>query len=70
MDGGGGSRGSSRYRATHGVSFVLYNPLRYYDPSGHKACDGEFADDCNGGNGIIHPHSYNITFTGTWDDAS
>jgi hypothetical protein len=35
MDGGGGSRGSSRCRATHGVSFVLYNPIRYIDPTGH-----------------------------------
>ena len=27
--------------------FVLGNPVKYRDPSGHKACDGEYEDDCD-----------------------
>jgi len=49
MGGGDGLRVRTRYSATHWVSFVLYNPLRYVDPSGHKACDPNSDDDCKGG---------------------
>jgi hypothetical protein len=44
MDGGDGSRGSIRYRATRGVSFVLYNPVNYTDPTGH--CIGPLLAVC------------------------
>jgi RHS repeat-associated protein len=32
-------------------TYVRNNPIKYTDPSGHKACDSEFEDDCNGGFG-------------------
>jgi RHS repeat-associated protein len=40
-------------------SYVMNNPLRYSDPSGYKACDNEFDDDCKGGYGGAY---YDMTF--------
>ena len=31
-------------------AYARSNPVRYNDPSGHKACDGESANDCRSGN--------------------
>jgi RHS repeat-associated protein len=48
-------------------SYVLNSPTNLIDPSGHKACDGEHPEDCNGlGSGVIHYH-YLINFVGDWN---
>jgi hypothetical protein len=41
--------------------YSLNNPLRYRDPSGHKACDGDKEDDCEGVgpfHGLSHGERY------------
>jgi hypothetical protein len=58
-------------------AFVSNNPVRYSDPSGHKACENEGDSDCNGGFGSyyygmsfvdrIKSHLH-IKFIGEWSE--
>ena len=60
--------GMSNPQNLNRFSYVLNNPLRYTDPSGHKYCDGQGESDCSRySNSIEHTAlKYRIRFRGNW----